>query len=236
MDYTKINYKILEVFEQCRIHSFPVDCFSVLEYYNIKYKKYSEQSPEKLNHCLMVSDDAFTLKNIIFYNDHILKNRIRFSLAHELGHHVLGHYNSRSASVEQEANYFASNLLAPRIAIHYSKARTEADVSKLFSLTKEAAGYALLDYRRWYKFTCANGSRMPAYDKKLYEHFYQEASAQFVFSVKHCTYCDQELVNCLSDTCPACRNLHAKRIAESNASPAQAELRNAEAKFLYGFL
>ena len=79
------------------------------------------------------SDDGFTIKKgckfFIFLNDRKPKNRIRFTIAHELGHIESGHldkinclgltmtahYDNDSQSVifENEANSFARNLLAP---------------------------------------------------------------------------------------------------------------------------
>lgn len=79
------------------------------------------------------SDDGFTIKKrckfFIFLNDRKPKNRILFTIAHELRHiesgyldkiNCLGltmtaHYDNNSQSVffENEANSFARNLLAP---------------------------------------------------------------------------------------------------------------------------
>lgn len=40
--------------------------------------------------------------------------RVRFSIAHEIGHFVLGHAHTLDASWEPEANIFAGALLVPR--------------------------------------------------------------------------------------------------------------------------
>lgn len=66
------------------------------------------------------SDSGFTLveksqsqiKSIIFYNDHDPRERIRFTIAHEIGHIVLGHLE-KNKNFENEANCFARNLLCP---------------------------------------------------------------------------------------------------------------------------
>ncbi|HCB1752727.1 ImmA/IrrE family metallo-endopeptidase [Klebsiella grimontii] len=68
---------------------------------------------------------------VISYNPQDSHNRIRFTLAHELGHHVLGHtqhgrmfreytnpdWNSGNYIEERDANSFAAELLMPREAI-----------------------------------------------------------------------------------------------------------------------
>ena len=66
----------------------------------------------------VVSPDGFSLRQgrryIIVYNDapHIPASRVRFTLAHELGHYTLGHLRDGDKE-EAEANCFARNLLAP---------------------------------------------------------------------------------------------------------------------------
>lgn len=47
---------------------------------------------------------------------------------------------------EAEANFFASNILAPRMAIHYARCKNEADVARIFEVSCEAAQYAFDDY------------------------------------------------------------------------------------------
>lgn len=78
-------------------------------------------------------DDSFTIKKrckfCIFLNDRKPNNRIRFTTAHELGHIESGHLDTinclgltmiahydndnQNSIFENEANSFASNLLAP---------------------------------------------------------------------------------------------------------------------------
>ena len=53
---------------------------------------------------------------------------------------------------ETDANYFASNILAPRIAIHYSECKNANDVSHIFSMSYSAAEIAFDDYRRWRRY------------------------------------------------------------------------------------
>ncbi|GKV91765.1 ImmA/IrrE family metallo-endopeptidase [Pectobacterium carotovorum] len=68
---------------------------------------------------------------VIAYNAQDSHSRIRFTLAHELGHHVLGHtqhgkrfreysnpdWNSGNYFEERDANSFAAELLMPREAL-----------------------------------------------------------------------------------------------------------------------
>lgn len=100
------------------------------------------------------SKDGFTVfKNgsyCIAYNDAIeTKNRINFTLCHEIGHIVLLHFENESGNneftkshylaLEAEANYFASNLLAPKTIIELCKIKTPKLLSAATGLSLEAA-------------------------------------------------------------------------------------------------
>lgn len=76
------------------------------------------------------SSDGFTVLSkgnyCIAYNDTIhVKSRIAFTLMHEVGHIVCGHFNGNGPillskeyrAFETEANYFASNVLAPAAVV-----------------------------------------------------------------------------------------------------------------------
>lgn len=76
------------------------------------------------------SNDGFTVCNgvnfCIAYNDTIsVKPRVAFTLMHEVGHIVCGHFNGRGTTLlngeyrvlEEEANFFASNVLAPAAVV-----------------------------------------------------------------------------------------------------------------------
>lgn len=170
MNHTTILQKILDIYHACRVTSFPLDCFSILDALNITCIKYSSLTPLKKKNAALISDDAFTLSNIIYYNDKAKPyNRIRFSLMHELGHIILNHAKAPSEKEEQQANFFASHLLAPRLVIHYSGCQSQSDVSQQFLISAEAATYAYQDYlsrRRLYAY------RTVSVDKMIYEHFY----------------------------------------------------------------
>ncbi|WP_418390714.1 ImmA/IrrE family metallo-endopeptidase, partial [[Clostridium] scindens] len=114
---TKIIAATLEVFQECKVRSFPVDCCSLLRHYGYKvytYKELKMKNNELYEMCMGYSDDAFQdgCTGIIAYNQDKPAGRSRFSLMHELGHHVFAHVGN-SARNEREANAFASNLLAP---------------------------------------------------------------------------------------------------------------------------
>ena len=176
MDYNKIVTATIEVFRKCDIHSFSIDCGDLLKHYGYRlfsYKELRDRNPELYSLSLGYSEDAFRAgaSKIVAYNPDRPHGRIRFSLMHELGHHVLGH-TGVSDQNEKEANAFASHILAPRMAIHYSRCKNANDVARLFDMSFEAADNAFIDYRRWHRNVVIY--KMSAVDKSMYAHFYNK--------------------------------------------------------------
>jgi Zn-dependent peptidase ImmA (M78 family) len=175
------------------------------------------------------SEDALNYKDKICYNDKHPYGRICFSLMHELGHILLHHSENHTPKMEQDANTFASNMLAPRIAIHYAGCKNQTDVVKLFRLTNEAAQYAFDDYRRWYRRTVYH--KMNSFDTAIYNHFYNERHKKFIYSIRECVYCGEELINYSDYICDNCSSpKHIYQIAPETDN----QLLIAENQWLYG--
>ncbi|WP_167957363.1 hypothetical protein [Anaerosporobacter faecicola] len=79
IDYENIREKTFEVYSYCNIKSFPINCFSMLKKYGLKYKKYSDLSLRIQDHCHQISEDTFLLNDTIFYKDLINQERIGLS-------------------------------------------------------------------------------------------------------------------------------------------------------------
>lgn len=210
MNYNLILKQILDVLEKCGIKSFPIECQTIIQYYGYRIYSYQElqlQTPELYDICIQYSEDAFrdSELRIVAYNDQKHPYRIRFSLAHELGHIILQHEKPMQTA-EIEANFFASNLLAPRMAIHYARCKNETDVAKVFAISQEAARYAFDDYRRWYRGIVRRQNRMTTLDRIMYYHFYDPEYKGFVFSRKKCVDCRKEIINSIADRCPRCEH------------------------------
>ena len=149
LDYNFIADKIRSVYVECEIRSFPIDCFQILQHYNFRiytYAQLQEANQRLYEVCRKYSDDAFRYQNIICYNQRAHKKRIRFSLMHELGHYILEHKNE-SVKNEQEADYFASYMLAPHIAIRKSGCTTADDIHDQFDVSYAMANRILSDFQ-----------------------------------------------------------------------------------------
>ena len=117
--------------------------------------------------CFYYADrDAY----MILYNEARPETRTRFSLAHELGHIVLGHLNDERTEIfrggvddptyyamEGAANTFAGNLLAPPILIDDFLSGSSFDVERIstrFNISPSAVkDYRAEDYKYWKTLT-----------------------------------------------------------------------------------
>lgn len=202
---------IINVFRECDIHSFPFDCLKPFRHYGYKvfsYEQLRSKSAELYDFCISYSEDAFRDGNskIVAYNSsNSNTGRVRFSLMHELGHVVLDHIGE-SDHLEYEANYFASNILAPRMAIHYAGCKNANDVAKIFDLSYEASEYAFDDYRRWHRRAVYH---MTALDWQMYRHFWNPECKMFAYSINRCFDCDKIIYNKPDiQRCPNCEYRH----------------------------
>lgn len=243
LDHNYIRKKSAEVIIECNVKKFPIDCFNLLKHYGYKFYSYSElyeKNKELYDMCMFYSEDAFRSgsMNLIAYNDKKPKKRIRFSLMHELGHHVLEHKNDTPEN-ESEANFFANNMLAPRIAIYYTKKWSIDDISRLFNTSSSVAQYALQDFSKWCYDICHNG--MHDYDKNLYAQFYDEDYKGFVYLIKKCEFCGANIYNSDCNYCPdGCKSIEIPILRYSCLDLLSDDdskiLSRLENEWLYGFL
>lgn len=85
----------------------------------------------------------------VFVSDRCSRERQRFTVAHELGHILLGHVGeyelvNREPSrgdnpIEQAANVFASRLLAPACVLWALDARTPEQIAELCQISRQSA-------------------------------------------------------------------------------------------------
>lgn len=88
---------------------------------------------------------------VIFVSDQCSTERQRFTVAHELGHILLGHVgkyqmvnrepNPKDNPIEQAANVFASRLLAPACVLWALDARTAEEIAALCKISHQAAAF-----------------------------------------------------------------------------------------------
>ena len=103
------------------------------------------------------ANDGFSTESsgsrIIFYNDKCTVGRQRFTVAHELGHHILGHVGKYALTcrephaednpIEREANVFASRLLAPACVLWGLGVQSADEISRLCGISRQAAEFRM---------------------------------------------------------------------------------------------
>ncbi len=135
---------------------------------NIVFEERNENDSEFCGIYIELNDTK-----IIFVNGNMYEPRKNFTIAHELGHHYLGHAltdgaiicdksaldasNNERPEAEKEADYFASCLLMPKDLIMQKKKEFETQNKKYsddalidylkdcFKVSKEALRYRLIE-------------------------------------------------------------------------------------------
>lgn len=128
----------------------PVDLRAVAAYVGVEILAW-RPAEEGLNGALIRSAKT------IFVNASLVRPRMRFAAAHELGHYVLGHEGdffcpfNRHATLEREANRFAAALLMPKAVVktlwlklsELTPAAKISAVAKRLEVSRQALGYRL---------------------------------------------------------------------------------------------
>lgn len=161
--YDEIIEDCVDMFVKYDIRNVPIDCFEIANKMGIKLKAYSILTKEAKETALGISEDGFALLKIeghepfmakqwyVFYNDEMSKERIRFTVMHEIGHIVRKH-TEESDLAEAEANFFAKYSLAPPPLVHEISPDDYLDIASAFEISKESASYAMEYYKKWLVF------------------------------------------------------------------------------------
>lgn len=114
----------------------------------------------------------------IFVSRNVFPARQRFTTAHELGHILLGHVGryqlvNREPDpvdniIEQEANVFASRLLAPACVLWGCGARTPEEIMKLCDISRQAAEFRAARMKELYQ---RNKFLTSPLERTVYEQF-----------------------------------------------------------------
>lgn len=145
MDLVPLCECIYNIYKKYNIKKFPIDCFELVEKCGYKIKEFSDLTVKKQKAFIKLSEDACLIDDTLYYIEHSVYGRIKFSIAHELGHIFL------NTDSEDDADNFASHFLAPRIMIHKYRCDTAEQIHEIFGLSYDASNRALMDYRNWYE-------------------------------------------------------------------------------------
>ena len=177
--YAYICNQVLKLYRNLSTIEFPIDpCILFDQIHNCKIMTYSTFA--KINECSLhdvvllcesesgcthydVANDRYlVLFNSSTSNNNVL-GRIRWTLAHELGHVILNHLpyvaephiaeqnfnNLFDPTLEAEANYFASLLLCPMPLYEQLHIQSPLDIQNTFGLSCEASDVRWKAYLKW---------------------------------------------------------------------------------------
>ncbi|PIV86018.1 MAG: hypothetical protein COW50_03810 [Candidatus Moranbacteria bacterium CG17_big_fil_post_rev_8_21_14_2_50_41_107] len=139
-----------KLIKDAKIINLPVSLQRVLDFLktknNLQILKYN--FGEKISGILVVDGDEVT----IGFNNAQHWYRKRFTIAHEIGHLLMGHtcgQDDKDNTKEIESNQFAAELLMPLVFLKkdFKQIENLDDLSKKYAVSKEALTYHLMDCR-----------------------------------------------------------------------------------------
>lgn len=177
MDYKKyqnVRNATWKILIDQHISELPVPVVQICHKLGIKVK-YDPKLTDKINsgQSMIINGKPY----ILVAPDCPLK-RMRFTIAHELGHIILGHVgeyqlinrapSSSDNSIEQEANIFASRLLAPACILWGCKVQSPEEISKLCDISLSSAEHR---YERYCKLLRRNRFISSPLERAVFEQF-----------------------------------------------------------------
>lgn len=142
--YEEIKSIVSDIYFDYGITNFPVNPFQLAEKMQIGINEYGDFNIAEQKTMRVASEDGFSYllsnepKFHINYNFDSLYERATFTLAHEIGHIVLGH-TEPSIEAEVEANTFAQQLLVPEAVLIYLKMQDIFLICSTFIVSKSCA-------------------------------------------------------------------------------------------------
>lgn len=223
--FAQITKRAYELLTELDIVEFPVDPFKIIEHFPSWHLqgwmelRASTSSDDPLN-IDKEKAEAKTVKlrdsnnYLIVYDDRTENSqRIRWTLAHEIGHIVLGHLvefdatalNRRGLSkedygvLEVEAHWFAAELLAPKTIIsRFNFHDNPQGISLVCDISKDASERRLKQMKQINYGYYAN-------ENKILRNFYKHLSQGDFYQVVHDTACRFYPSTLYSELCKECR-------------------------------
>ncbi len=203
-----------------KISEFPIDPFQIIKNNKWGLVTYSELALEQgvlIEDIIAAfqSEDGYTIYDgenyTIAYNDTIqVYGRIRFTLMHEIGHIYLNHLvefdetilmrstltESKYKVLENEANSFARNVLAPVMVVKDLGINSINDLVSYFEMSQSAAKVRLKALNTDYLKLLSSYIRFQRYNFKSF--IYKSLNS------KKCTKCSHTFISEDAEYCPVC--------------------------------
>lgn len=147
--YYKISHLSRDFLLKNKITELPVNLNSLVKnngWHVLSYTKLKQADKDESFDGLIKNNLGFTQKinsgeYYIFYDDTCSLELQRFTIAHEIGHIVLDHFNFPIINREQEANMFATRILMPMCVLYECKIKSPEQLSKMCFVTLTTAQF-----------------------------------------------------------------------------------------------
>ena len=153
-DYQNVRDAVWRILIDCGVNELPINLNKICKKLGVRVYRY--ESLKSFPAWLQRTDGAVFFQNgdpVILYDQSKSVGRIRFTVAHELGHLVLGHIvpgqrttvnrepEPTDHPVETAANQFAARLLAPACVLWGLGVHTSEEIMVLCNISKQAAEF-----------------------------------------------------------------------------------------------
>lgn len=164
------------------VRELPVNIVELCHKLGIAVKYYDKLKQDNDGQCAVINNQP-----IILVRQNCTRQRKRFTIAHELGHIMLGHVglyelinreiSSNDNPIEQEANVFASRLLAPACVLWGLNVNCADKIAQLCDISPTAAEYRWQRLQELYR---RNKFLIAPLERQVYEQF-----NDFILSHQH---------------------------------------------------
>lgn len=143
--YKNVRNAAWQCLIDCDVKTLPVPVGDIVNHYGLITVSGADLLHDGESGRIILLDDG----PIIAIRDTEPKQRIRFTMLHELGHYLLGHLGETGelprsqikAPQEQEADMFAARVLMPACVLWAVDARTPQEIADLCNVSMQAAAY-----------------------------------------------------------------------------------------------
>lgn len=161
-DYKESRILTWRILIDRNITALPISIDDICRAYKIRLQGYSQAHSllDSMGLCDICNEtDGFTIGSMIFYDDNNCSlARQRFTVAHELGHLILGHTgslynrdpNPMDDPKETAANVFASRLLSPACVLWGCGVTNAEQIVKLCNISHQAAWFRMMRLQKLY--------------------------------------------------------------------------------------
>lgn len=156
--YDKIESNVADLFMDLNIRKYPINPMQIaldLGYDLIPFFQMSKDAKREL---IIKDIDGISHYNpeckryVIYYRPNGMKERLRFTIGHEIGHIRMKHRHE-SELARRIADYYAAYMLAPTPWIAHAGCEDYTDVARAFFLSDPCAMRCFERYERWIRIT-----------------------------------------------------------------------------------